>query len=318
MRVNRKFLYLGVFLAAIGGIVVAADLAGTESTVIRDALRLWPLAIVAIGLGIALRRTEFGLPAGLLAVALPGMLIGGGFALAPRVVADCGAGGPPSNVLAEQGVFDAPARISISAGCGTLAVGTAEGQAWRFERSDATVTPIIDVSTDALAIEAGGRRWWQRMDEDGDDWTLTLPTAPIEDLTVVVNAGGGELTLTHARIDNLSLTTNAGSAEVDLSEATVTSVNGVVNAGQLSYWLPEDSLTGTFEVNAGGLAICAPSGVGLQVHQDGNLAGVSVNGQDVTATNWQSPDYATATHKADLTVSVNLGNVEINPIGGCK
>ena len=33
---------------------------------------------------------------------------------------------------------------------------------------------------------------------------------------------------------------------------------------------------------------------------------------------WQSPNYASATHRADLTVNVNLGNVEINPIGGCK
>ena len=318
MRVNRKFLYVGVFLAAIGGVVVTADLAATDPTAIRDALRLWPLAIVAIGLGIAVRRTEFGLPAGLLAAVAPGLLLGGGFALAPRIVADCGAGGPPSAITTEQGMFDAAARVSISTGCGTLAVDTAPGSEWRFERSDATVTPIIDASTRSLSIDAGGRRWWQRMDEDRDDWTLTLPTSPIEDFMVVVNAGGGQLTLPQAQIERMELTTNAGSAAVDLSGARVKTMVATVNAGELSYWLPADSLTGTFEVNAGSLAICAPSSVGLQVRQDGNLAGVSINGQEETGPNWQSADYASATHKADLTISVNLGSVEINPIGGCK
>ncbi len=318
MRVNRKFLYMGVFLVAIGSVAVVADVAATDGTAIRDALRLWPLAIVAIGLGIALRRTEFAVPAGLVAAMAPGLLIGGGFALAPGAVADCGDGGPPSTITTEEGLFDAPARVSISTGCGTLAVNTAPGSAWRLDRSDATVTPIVDASAGSLSIDAGGRRWWQRMDEDRDDWILTLPTSPIEDLIVVVNAGEGQLALPQAQIERMSLTTNAASAEVDLSEARIKSLAGTVNAGQLSYWLPAGNLTGTFEVNAGGLAICAPGNVGLQVAQESNLAGISINGQHETASNWQSADYASAPFKADLTISVNFGNVEINPIGGCK
>lgn len=65
MRVNRKFVYAGVFLVAVGGLLVAADLVGVDATAIRDVLQLWPRTIVAIGLGIAFRRMPFGLPAGL-------------------------------------------------------------------------------------------------------------------------------------------------------------------------------------------------------------------------------------------------------------
>jgi hypothetical protein len=48
------------------------------------------------------------------------------------------------------------------------------------------------------------------------------------------------------------------------------------------------------------------------------LSGITVDGLQVTGNDWQSPDYASATHRADLNVIVNVGAVEINPIGGCK
>lgn len=319
IRVNRKFLYVGVFLVAIGGVLVAADLTDPDATAIRDVLRLWPLAIVAIGLGIALRRTQFGLPAGLLAAAVPGLILGGGFALAPHVVPDCGVGGPPSSVITEQGVFDGPARVSVSTGCGSLVVSTAPGSAWRFERGDAEGrAPIIDASTRSLSIDARGQKWWNRFDDDRDSWHLTLPTSPIEDLTFVVNAGQARMSLPDARIDRLDVTTNAGSTILDLSGATVTSLTGTVNAGMLSYRIPDADVVGSFEVNAGALEVCAPSDLGLLVRQDGNLGGIAVNGQDITGTNWESPNYASATHHVEINVEVNLGGVEINPIGGCQ
>jgi hypothetical protein len=320
MRVNRRLLYAGVFLAAIGGVVVVADLAGTDAAAIRETLRLWPLAIVAIGAGIALRRSQVSLPAGMLAAAVPGLLIGGGFALAPRIAIDCGIdGGPPSTATTEQGSFDGPARVFVSTGCGTLTVDTAQGTSWTLERGDpAGSPPIVDASAISLSVEARSQRWWQRFDDDRDDWHLTLPTSVIEDLAIVINAGDGQLNLPGAQIDRMEVMTNAGSAFVDLSEARVASLVGTVNAGQLTYRLPASDMTGTFEVNAGGLEICLPGETGLRVRQDGNLAGVTIDGQHVTATDWQSPNYTSAPNKADLEIEVNLGSVEINPIGGCR
>ncbi len=128
MRVNRRFLYWGVFLVAIGAVLVAADVGRLDSEAIADILRLWPLAFVAIGIGIALRRTRFSLPSGVLAAAVPGLLLGGGFALVPRIAADCGATEAASTVAAREGVFDGPARIAVTAGCGSLVVTTAPGR----------------------------------------------------------------------------------------------------------------------------------------------------------------------------------------------
>jgi hypothetical protein len=320
MRINRRFLYWGVFLAAIGGVLVAVDLGAVNTSTIADALRLWPLAIVAIGLGLVFRRTRLGVPGGMLAAAVPGLLLGGGFALAPQIAVDCGANGTASSLSTRQGVFDGPARIDVTTACGSIVVVTAPGDGWQLEASDrSNGTPIIDASARSLSIDAGGPEGWHGFDPNHDAWRLTLPTTPIEEMSLVVNAGEGRIGLPGAQIGHLDLTTNAAHTTVDLSEASVERLSGTVNAGLLSVHLSGTAdIVGTMEVNAGALQVCVPAGLGLRVRHDGALNGVSVKGLQQTGTDWQSPDYASATHRADLDIEVNLGGVEIDPIGGCK
>ena len=85
MRLNTTLLYTGVFLAAIGVALLAADLTPVATDVLIGALRLWPLALVAIGVGIALRRTRLSLASGMLAAAVPGLVLGAAMAATPRV-----------------------------------------------------------------------------------------------------------------------------------------------------------------------------------------------------------------------------------------
>ncbi len=333
MRINRRFLYWGVFLVAIGGVLVATDLTAVDTTTITDGLRLWPLAIVAIGVGLVLRRTRFSLPGGLFAAAIPGLVLGGAFAVAPHVAVDCGpAAGTLSSVATHQGTFDGPARVFVSTGCGSLIVNTATGSDWQLEAGNAVNrAPVIDASGRALSIDAGGHEgfhFWFDSDRRGggpsfgsgrDTWRLTLPTSPIEGLSFVVNAGEGRIALAGAQIGGLAVTTNAAQTSVDLSGAFVSSLSATVNAGLLSYQLPATGdLVGSMEVNAGALQVCVPSGLGLRLHHTGVLNGFSVSGQHQTGSDWLSPDYGSAAHRADLNVNVNLGSVEINPIGGCK
>ena len=332
MRVNRRFLYWGVFLVTIGAVLVAADLHVVDAATIADALRLWPLAFVAIGLGLVLRRTRFSLPGGMVAVAVPGLLLGGGFALAPRIAVDCGAGTTSTTVATHQGVFDGPSRVSVTTGCGSLVVGTAPGAGWQLDAGSSNGrTPRIDASGRSLTVDAGSQQGWhfffdsdapdggRLFDPGRDTWRLTLPTSEIEDLSLTVNAGEGRIDLPDAQIGHLDLTTNAAKTTVDLSRTAVASLSGTVNAGMLSFDLPAAAnVVGSMEVNAGALQVCVPSGLGLRVHHTGALSGITANGRPQTGADWQSPDYASATYHADLNVNVNLGNVEIDPIGGCK
>jgi hypothetical protein len=320
MRVNRRFLNWGVFLVAIGGVLVVTDLAAVDSATIADALRLWPLAIIAIGIGLILRRTRFSVAGGMLAAAVPGLLLGGAFAVVPHFSVDCGGRGEPASISTREGTFDGPATVSITSGCGTLVVNTGAGNGWVFSGGNtANQPPIIDATGQSLTIDSGATEGWHFFDAGRDKWNLTLPTSRIDDLSLVVNAGKGQIDLAGAQLGRLDLTTNAAETIVDISGATLTDVSGAVNAGLLSVHLPSGSdVSGSLTVNAGALQVCTPPGLGLRVTHGGVLSEIKVDGLQVTGNAWQSPDYASATHHADLSVIANVGAVEINPIGGCK
>jgi hypothetical protein len=320
MRINRRFLYWGIFLVAIGGVLTAAGVGGLDSGSIADGLRLWPLALVAIGVGIVVRRTRFSLPGGMLAAALPGLVIGGGLAIVPRIALDCGTSRAMPNVAAHDGVFDGPARVTITTGCGSLDVTTAAGSAWHFgDGSTSGRAATVDATGRSLSIDSGRTDGFDLHGIGRDEWHLTLPTAPIEDLSIDVNAGQGRIGLPGATIDHLALTTNAAATTVDLSEAAVANLAAEVNAGKLTFSLaPAGDLVAAMEVNAAELQVCVPSELGLRVHHTGAFSGLTVDGRHQSGANWQSQNYTSAAHRADLTVEVNLGNVTINPIGGCK
>jgi hypothetical protein len=320
MRVNRRFLYWGVFLVAIGAVLVATDLATIDNATISDALRLWPLAIVAIGIGLIIRRTRFSLAGGMLSAASLGLVLGGVFAVAPHLSVDCGGRSEPARVTTQQGTFDGPASVRVTSACGTMIVDTAAGSGWSFSGgSTANRAPSIESTSRSLSIDSGINHGWRFFDSGRDSWNLTLPTSRIDDLSVVVNAGRGQIDLAGAQLGRLDLTTNAAETIVDVSGASLSEVSGSVNAGLLSVHLPSGSdLTGSLDVNAGALQVCTPPGLGLRVSHSGVLSGIKVNGLQVTGDAWQSSDYSSATHRADLNVDVNVGAVEINPIGGCK
>jgi hypothetical protein len=90
MRLNRTLLYTGVFVTAVGVALLAVDVGQVDTASLIQILGLWPLAVIAAGVGLVVRRTPLSLVGGLLAVALPGLLLGGILALGPRLAVDRG------------------------------------------------------------------------------------------------------------------------------------------------------------------------------------------------------------------------------------
>ncbi|HEU4918700.1 MAG TPA: hypothetical protein VFT20_03125 [Candidatus Limnocylindrales bacterium] len=320
MRVNRRFLYAGIFLVAIGAVLVAADLGAIDAGILIDALRLWPLAVVALGVGLVLRRTPLGLPGGMLAAAVPGLLLGSAFALGPRFADDCGERRDVAPTASEQGRFDGPADVSVTTGCGLLTLRTASGDGWELAAANTrNRPPTVSSTATSLEIEPVGREEWAFLDAGRDTWDLTLPTSPIKSLALVVNAGRGDVAVPGARLEHLNVTANAADVVVDASGAVVQRLTGAVNVGRLSLLLPaDDDIDGSLRVSAGELQICAPPELGLRVTNRGTADHVTVEGLTQTGSVWQSAGYASAPHRADLRVSANFGAVEINPIGGCS
>ena len=232
MRVNRRLIYAGIFLVGIGGVLVAVDQGVIDTAALADTVRLWPLAIIAVGLGLVLRRTQLSLPSGMLAAAIPGLVLGGAVGLAPRYVADCGARGATASVASEQGTFDGSASVSVRTGCGSLVVGTAPGSAWRFAAgstagNSAGRVPSVRSGPQSLAIDTGS--------EDGhfdvgsrDAWDLTLPTSSLDSLSIVANANRTRVVLPGAQIERLAVTANASAVVIDASAASIANLSTAV------------------------------------------------------------------------------------------
>lgn len=317
MNINRKTLYLGVFLIAAGAAVLVAR--GAEHGAIAQALGLWPVAIIALGAGLILRGTRLSLAAGMVAAAMPGLLLGGLVVAGPDVRMDCSQAQASSHSRRE-GAFNGLASVNLELNCGDLSVTTQAGTRWQALTTDrAGLEPSIVATGSRLAIRSPEHDNYVGLSWNADDWSVALPTDVPLDLDATVNAGHVGLNLPGARLGDLMLTVNAGDLQADLSKSTLRRLQLEINAGTASMTLPATtSFSADFNVNAASLDVCVPTGLGLRIHQDGELSNTSYAGLVRSGDTWETPGYADALFHADVTMSVNVGSVDVNPEGGCK
>ncbi len=231
MTVRRGSLYLGAFLVAAGGVTLLTSAGVLDPARVVDALAWWPVAVIAIGAALVLRRTSAAIPAGLVAAVTPGLLLGATFVAVPDISTPCtdaAGGGTP---ITREGAFGTTAEVDLELSCGELAVTTAPGSTWSIEATNAADrAPQITSSTDQLAVStsANQRFGWH---PGSDDWNVVLPTDTTLDLDATINAGRGRLDLSGARLDTLGVDVNAGDMRVDLADATVRRMDVSVNAG---------------------------------------------------------------------------------------
>jgi hypothetical protein len=318
--VHRKALVAGVFLAAAGGVMLAGQASPAARETIIEGLGLWPLALIAIGAGLLLRRTRAGIAGVLVAAAVPGLLLGGLTVAAPTAGAgsDCIRSGQAATTT-RTGSFTGGASVELDLVCGDLVVVTTPGSAWSVDTLDLPRAAVVTASEDRLAVvlDASDSRW--RMGSKGDRWRIALPTEIPLDLRTELSAGRGRLDLAGARIGDLALQVNAGEARLDLTDASVTRLDVEVRAGAATVLLPGGSdLAGDLSVMAGSLEICAPASLGIRIDGEAALGSTEFNGLVRANGAWETPGYSTSAHQAVLSVSASAGSVVLNPVGGCK
>jgi hypothetical protein len=320
MAINRRLLYVGLFLVAVGGVLVAVDLSTVDMSILAGALRLWPLAFIAIGAGIALRRSRFALVAGVLAAMVPGLVLGGGLAIAPRHGFDCGSGDETAETTTQNGTFATAGTVFVETSCGSISVDTRPGNGWQLTSSNpAGRAPDVQLDGERLSIGSTEGEGWDWLDNGRDTWNLSLPTSALEFVAVEVNAGRATVALPDANIGRLALTGNGADILVDATSASVAELDGSLDFGRLSIQLPQrGNYSGAIGINAGELRLCVPFALGLHVDFAGSAREVRVNGLRTDARTWENEGYALTTNRAELNVKVNFGAVAINPIGGCK
>jgi len=319
MTVNHRFLYWGVFLVAAGAVTLVAQGDAVSDDLVTQAVRLWPVAVIALGLGLLLHRTRFGLAGGMLAAAMPGLLLGGLIVAVPRMVPDCG-GVQPATFDTRQGTFGGAGSVDLTLACGDLSVTTVPGTGWQLQSGNASGgIAAVDVSADRLSVTSSSQRRPFGFNRGGDVWRLSLPAASRLDLTAEVNAGRGRFDLAGAQLGNVRLAVNAGDARVDLSGATMANLSVSVNAASASVRLPTAADFGAdLSVSAGSLRICAANELGLRVRATNVLAATHYTGLIRNGDVWESPGYSMANHHADVTITANVGSVDVNPMGGCQ
>jgi len=316
---NRRLLYVGVFLVAAGAAMLIVQGRAVDDELVTQALRFWPIVVIGLGIGLLLRGTRFGVAGGMLAAALPGLLFGGLVTASSDLVPACRIA-EPASYATQQGTFGGPASVDLRLDCGDITVTMGPGTGWHVQTGDhAGAAPVVDSSTDRLSVWSADQRHRFGSHWGGDAFVVTLPTNRPLDLDVEVNAGRGRLDLAGAQLGDVRLDANAGDLNVNLTGATLVRLSMEVNAAKASVRLPA---TGDFEadfmVNAADMSVYAPPELGLSISQDVVLGSTTYSGLVRNGNGWETPGYSTATSHADVTISVNVGSVDINPEGGCK
>jgi hypothetical protein len=228
--------------------------------------------------------------------------------------------GRPASFATRQGTFDGAASVDLLLACGELSVTTTPGSGWQLEAGNSTDAAVtVGVSANRLSVASSTRDRPFGFVRGGDAWRLSLPVATKLDLTAEISAGRGRFDLAGAQLGNARLAVNAGDARIDLAQATVAHLSVSVNAASASLRLPSSAdFSADLAVNAGSLQVCAPSDLGLRIHDTTTLGSANYAGLVRVGAAWENPGYSTAIHHADVTVTVNVGSVDVNPLGGCK
>jgi hypothetical protein len=321
MTVRRGTLYVGVFLLAAGAVALGAAAGALDRSAVTSAAGvLWPIAVIAFGVGLVLRHSSAALVGAVLAAAMPGLALGASVVAAPGLSAPCtNAAGPTGPAEARGGTFGSTAAVDLSLSCGELEVTAQPGTDWRLDAHDG-VNRSTSVEADATRLSAqtdlGSGHW--DLETGRAAWDVALPTGTTIDLSTTLNAGRGHMALEGTRLGVLDLTVNAADLHADLAGAAVDSLALQLNAGSAGIVLPRSTFTGDIHVNAGSLDLCVPDQLGLRVRSTVTLGSIDVNGLVRRGSAWETPGYDAAPFKADLAINARVGSVTINPEGGCK
>jgi hypothetical protein len=318
VRINRGLVFWGVALITAGAVALAIQAGVIDGEVARQWWRLWPVALIVIGIAIIAARTQFAivgtLAAGLVVGGLGGSLVGG----FPEGLS-VGCGGEVDQSLTEEGGFGSAADVELDFNCGDLAVAMGGGSDWAVDAGYAGDSrPSVASGDGSLRVSSEGGGF--PFNDGRQEWQVTLPTEVDLALRVEANAASSELDLEGGSFSELGLDTNAGSVTMNLAGAAADELSIEMNAGSVQ--LTADDATefdGTVEMNAGSLEVCIPDGVVFAITvAEGNITfshNLDESGLSRSGDTWRSGSGAEA---ITLTVEGNAASFTLNPEEGCS
>lgn len=265
-------------LISLGVAFLLVNLGVLHGITWAQVFRLWPVLIILAGVDLLLRPRSY-LAAAVVDIAI--IVAAFAYLLSGATV------GPTSLAytidVPRAGVTDLNLTVNYGAGSFTLAGGGTALVAVSSSAQDVTRT-VDQNNTNASVVVSSDSNTLFGADGRDRRWDVRLPSDVRTGMTL--NLGAGEF-------------------DVDLSHVQLT--RGTINAGasDLTVTLPKPSGNVTLKISSGAssVTIIVPSGVAYSVTTTGVLH--SVTGPQ------RSSDYATATDRVTIDVSIAAGSVQI-------
>lgn len=320
MHVRRGFLNWGIFLICLGAVPLAVQLNVIDHDAAASLLRLWPLILIGIGLGIMLRFSRAAALGGIVVAATFGVLIGVFFAAGfPSFAAAC-TGDSNGTPVTRTGTATSSMELNVELTCGEMTVGRAPGGTWSVDVTAGNETPTIESSGSLLRLRSVTDGRWPFGTDTRETWHVTVPTEASLSGNITVNAAKIVATLGQGPVGAINVTYNAADGRLDLAGAPAATLNGTLNASTIGVILPSGLFTANVTINASTLKLCSAAETGLRITYDDTLSSQNFASLGLTQSGktWQSANYATATSRAEIHISANVSTTTLNPAGGCQ
>lgn len=322
MRINRSLLNWGVFLIALGGVPLAVQQGWAEAGIAGDLWRVWPLILVGIGLGLILRWTPVAWLGGALVAATFGLMFGalmaGGISGISSACISIGSG---EGVTTTQGGTAAGAdfRLDVELSCGELDVTRGSSPEWSVSAEHSPDQPPV-ISADAASLTISGGRQAEEFfvfsQQTRNDMRVELPAGVALTVDAQLNAadgtvdlGAGPVARFDGRFDASDVTIDLAAAETPLPLAVALTMNA--SSGRLS--LPDGSVVGDVALNASALTVCLPNDAEARIELASTLAAddLADSGLVKSGGGWQTPGYATAATRIELSVASTVSSLSV-------
>ena len=325
MHVDRRLLGWGLFFIIVGAIPLATRAGYLDPELVGRWPSLWPVLLIAWGLGLLLRRTPIEWVGGAIAAVVFGVMGGGllasGFAGAP-ISTGCGGQSAGTAFATQSGTFAGTGRLNVALSCGSLTLTPTPGSAWSISGTESEGrTPRIDIDGSTIEIDSGDRgSFFGR--NNRTDWTVAVPIDPQVSLGVTINAGEARADLGDTHLGNVDLTVNAGSASLYFGGVdALGDVNATVNAGSATVTIPPGARSANVSLNAGNMEICVAADAAIRVAWSGALGSNNLDASGLTRVDnntWTSAGFDASAPHLELRVSANAGSFSLDRDGTCN
>lgn len=316
-RERHRSIVWPTILIGFGLLFLAQNMGLVRGDVWWSLWQLWPLLLVAIGVDLIFNRSIWGglIGAALVLVLGAALVLGFTFIGQPpyyTLRGSASADGAFSPAAIEQVSQDlGPARqatVDLRHGAGRLTMSALPAESNQLIQAElgraenAAIERSVEQNNDRATIllrdRYDGNRFWPGNVGPSSgrlDWNVQLSPLVATDLRAETGAGEMDLDLSSLNVRSARLNTGAGSARITVPQAGKSSIE--VKAGAAS------------------VDVTVPEGVAARISVKNGIGSVSVDQgrfPKVGSSTYQSPNYGTATNRADITIEAGVSSVSVH------